>query len=321
MKPSGLILLPIVMGLFVSCQLPEYDIQIFWHNPNVTVHFIDPVTLPFDLSDLNNKYPTRGLEEDCKEICNFHNITYEDGVYGYSINGFDNVLTYMSMFNDGSYWTPGGYSKDRRPSIILQIMTADSDSVHTKSFREMEVTSDSLRNIRFREYSSFSLSIESFKSKKNKLRVKWDMPWSDLSTKYFTGVSGNVFSARWDPNAFTPIYKFDSGLATNSSGEVIQNTIAGMDEDGNYLDYDEGPGEDPEEEIVVTVDDEEDPYGIVDAGEEEAVAAEDDELLLEDYCEDENPLVSPTLLRPIYSGGRFQENLRWRIPTFYTRVN
>ena len=94
-----------------------------------------------------------------------------------------------------------------------------------------------------------------------------------------------------------------------------------MDEDGNYLDYDEGPGEDPEEEIVVTVDDEEDPYGIVDAGEEEAVAAEDDELLLEDYCEDENPLVSPTLLRPIYSGGRFQENLRWRIPTFYTRVN
>lgn len=314
MKPSGIILLPIVMGLFVSCYVPEYDFQNFIRRyPSVTVHFIDPVTLPFDFSVLKDKYPTYGLEEDCEEICKFHNIAYKDGVYGYSIKGFNNVLSYMAMFNDRDYWVVGGgYSIDRKPSIKVSLMTEDSDSVHTKSFHEMEVTSDSLKNLISREYVSFSLSIESFKSKKCRLRVKWDVPWSDLSAKYLAGVSENVVSARWDPKALEVFYKFDYGTAINSSGEVIRNTL-GMDEYGNYYSYDEGPGEDPYEEIVVIDGDEE--Y-------EDAIAAEeDDELLLENYCEEENPLISPTLLRPIYSGGRFQDNLRWRIPTFYTRVN
>jgi len=67
MKPVGFILLPCALGLLVSsCRIPEYDIQEFWLNEYVTVHFADPVILPFDLSSYANIYPYAGFEKDCK---------------------------------------------------------------------------------------------------------------------------------------------------------------------------------------------------------------------------------------------------------------
>jgi len=313
MKPVGFILLPCALGLLVSsCRIPEYDIQEFWLNEYVTVHFADPVILPFDLSSYANKYPYAGFEKDCKEICEHHHIPYTDGQYSYSIEGFDNVLTYLS-----DYLPPYGHP-DRAPSIELKINCL-GDQI-TKTFREWEVSSDSLTNIRVSsDYQTHSLTIKSHKTTWQKVRIVWDKPSSGFNDESFIGLSGNVLTAGWDPKSLSVMVKCDSGPAArpSSSGsgggyDIIPNTL-GMDEDGNYYDR-PSDGDD----VIDWEEVEED----IDEGEvEEGWPADEEDPLLEDLCEDDNPVISPTLLRPIYSGGRFQNSLRWRVPVFFTWGN
>lgn len=298
MKPFRFLILPLAMGLMVSCDIPGYG-TIQENTKPITVHFSD-VSLGFNLLSINLN---KDISRDCQEICEAHNVPYTYGTFEYEIKQLSDILLLEDAFE-----------RNRKPSITLKISSPYHKDT-TKFFVREEVPAEALSNIpNIYGADTYNLTISSIKTEENKLRVVWEnrtSKFEDFTPLSITGAvkdenvdDQNIVEALWDPNAFSVIVKVDGCAARDN--EIIHNTL-GMDEDGNYYDYYDDSQVDMDDEEVVEFDEYE---------EEEAGPSYEDE-----FCEVDNPLVSPTLLRPIYFGGRFQDNLRWKIPVILARIN
>lgn len=276
------------MGLIVSCVIQEPTESLpSWYLPEpdqpITAHF-NIVDLAVDFSKFQSE---KDISSDLQSFCHHHLLTYSPSSFKYAISGLHQILEMEDYCEE-----------KRKPSITIKISGLFQFDT-TKVFTKGEVAPKALHNIpNINDYQSHTLTIKSIVTDSNELQVIWENSNSGFDKWQQLSVNGNVIEAgNLDSESVSVIIK--SGLSKNR---------------GTFAARSSGDGYDI---IPNTVEDSE---VIEELCEIEATDADNEETVFDCLVED-SPLVSPTFLRPVYSGGEFHNNLRWKIPIFMTIEN
>ena len=219
------------------------------------------------------------VSSDYREICQGHSLFPSANDYRGEITDLTKILVNENFFDE-----------NRKPSITVLISGISRDT--TKVFTKEEVGQTVLCNIpRLKDFRSSTLTIKSLKTESG-LQIVWEKKNSGPEWPNVLIIDGEIKTeSEWDSESLSVVVK--SGT-NNANGDFAVRP--------NGEEYDIIPN---------TVEDQEDVL--------EAEESVDSEIDLGDYCEVEDPMISPTLLRSIYSGGCFRNDLRWKAPVILTR--
>lgn len=273
-----ILFIPLVMGFTVSCRI------IREHDiPDDYNKPIEREPLTFEFRGVSLKFDLSQMNQKDNIYLDFNelcdnHLASNNGSLTSEIKQFDHILKYEDRFED-----------KRKPSITVKISSLFHGDT-TKVFSKDEVAPYALLKVpNFQDYISHTLTFKSIVTEENGLQVVWEDSstgvdgWEELS------ITGNTITVDDDYESLSVIVK--SGL------NISRGDFAARNNGDNY------------DIIPNTVEDEE---------EIEELMEENSEMLQEVFCEEDNPVFSPFYLRPIYSGGKFQSNMRWRIPTILT---
>ena len=295
MKQFKLLSVTLAIGL-VSCVVQEpseYVPGYLKPNPDepITAYFSN-VSLMFNLSSSNTD---EDRTPDFYEICSMHAVdpkttTQDPNEASPKLRG---EITSLYQI----VWNADKFEENRKPSIMIKLSSLFQNDT-TKVFSKGEVSTNALQCIpNLQKYQSHILTIKSIVTEANGLQIVWEQhstggfgKWINLS------VHGNtIYFDDLDYDSVSVIVK--SGV-NNSKGDIAVRPSG-----ANGYSYDV---------LLNTMD------GVTI---KQFPDDEDTELSMEDYCVVETPCFSPTILRPVYSGGQFQSNIRWKTPIVLQRVN
>lgn len=287
-----LLLILLSTGIMVSCMIQEgTGTSPSWMLPEkdkpITLYF-SSVSLSFNLTQYKD-YDFNKFDPDYWELCTNHGITYRYDHSG-SVTSLFNILYYENAFED-----------KRKPSIVLKLSCLHNED-STKVFSKEEVGIQALQNIPYlNTYQSHTLTIKSLVTKENEIQIIWENSSSGFDKWKSLNVTGNIIDAGdLDEETVSTIIK--SGIKKSNGDFAVRPSS------GGYYDI-----------ILNTLEDDSE---MMECLEEDVFVDDDGNALVECEVEcEEEPLISPTLSRPVYSGGIFQSNIRWRVPIVLTNNN